>query len=87
MMDVDSWVQTFGGMRPKQRAALACALRSLEATHAALDRRTALGTLRVLAQTVDGPVLLSISSRGWARQLPMPKKHWYFTRRAMPNCT
>ena len=80
MMDVDSWVRTFGGLGPKQRSAVACALRSVEATYAALDRRKAFGTVRLLAQTADGDVVFSITPNGWAKRTTLNAARWMFPR-------
>ena len=80
MMDAYRWLQTFGGMWPKQRTAVACALRSVEATAAALDQRKALGTVRLLAQTADGPVVFSITPRGWAKRTARSAECWMLPR-------
>jgi hypothetical protein len=80
MLNAETWVQTFGGLGPKQRAAVVCALHSVGATAAALDRRKAFGTLRLLAQTADGPVVFSVTPRGWAKRTTLDARRWMFPR-------
>ena len=79
MVNADSWVQTVDGLRPKQRSALLCELRGKVLRSVTFERRKIPGTLRVLAQTVDGPIMFSVAVSGWVRGRATSAIGWRMT--------